>query len=152
VPHGVAERAQNVMGPKGVGALVCQAPQSRGVLLSAIIDGGGHGARACAPVLSTSPASSASAKGRGNLQRTRWRPPKGSGLRELRDYLNDKLHKQLDELYNQRIDGAPAAATTSTSAFAYVEGESLLMGINDVAVLVGIGPAPRPSLEARRMS
>ncbi len=57
-------------------------------------------------------------------------------LRELRDYLNDKLHKQLDEIY---INGSMEHRLPHNLniSFAYVEGESLLMGINDVAVSSG---------------
>src|SRR2546425_922923 len=57
-------------------------------------------------------------------------------LRGLRDYLNDKLHKQLDELY---INGSMEHRLPHNLniSFAYVEGESLLMGINDVAVSSG---------------
>src|SRR3979409_389733 len=57
-------------------------------------------------------------------------------LSELRDYLNDKLHKQLDELY---INGSMEHRLPHNLniSFAYVEGESLLMGINDVAVSSG---------------
>src|SRR6185312_16306996 len=57
-------------------------------------------------------------------------------LRKLRDYLNDKLHKQLDELY---INGSMEHRLPHNLniSFAYVEGESLLMGINDVAVSSG---------------
>ena len=57
-------------------------------------------------------------------------------LRGLRDRLNDRLHKGLDEIF---INGSvehrlPHSLNIS---FAYVEGESLLMGINDVAVSSG---------------
>ena len=57
-------------------------------------------------------------------------------LRALRDRLNDGLHKNLDEIF---INGSvehrlPHSLNIS---FAYVEGESLLMGINDVAVSSG---------------
>jgi len=57
-------------------------------------------------------------------------------LRALRDRLNARLHKGLDEIY---INGSmehrlPHSLNIS---FAYVEGESLLMGINDVAVSSG---------------
>jgi len=57
-------------------------------------------------------------------------------LRALRDRLNDRLHKGLDEIF---INGSvehrlPHSLNIS---FAYVEGESLLMGINDVAVSSG---------------
>jgi cysteine desulfurase len=57
-------------------------------------------------------------------------------LSAMRDRLNKKLHDNLDEIY---INGSmehrlPHSLNIS---FAYVEGESLLMGINDVAVSSG---------------
>jgi cysteine desulfurase len=57
-------------------------------------------------------------------------------LRKLRDYLNEKLHNQLDELY---INGSMEHRLPHNLniSFAYVEGESLLMGINDIAVSSG---------------
>jgi cysteine desulfurase len=57
-------------------------------------------------------------------------------LRGLRDRLNDRLHDGLDEIYvNGSIEHRlPHSLNIS---FAYVEGESLLMGINDVAVSSG---------------
>jgi cysteine desulfurase len=60
----------------------------------------------------------------------------GERLRKLRDRLNDRLHKHLDELY---INGSieHRLPHNLNISFAYVEGESLLMGINDVAVSSG---------------
>ena len=57
-------------------------------------------------------------------------------LRELRDRLNEKLHANLDEIY---INGSMEHRLPHNLniSFAYVEGESLLMGINDVAVSSG---------------
>src|SRR5207244_10538966 len=57
-------------------------------------------------------------------------------LRKLRDRLNERLHKQLDELY---INGSMEQRLPHNLniSFAYVEGESLLMGISDVAVSSG---------------
>ena len=57
-------------------------------------------------------------------------------LRALRDRLNDRLHKGLDEIY---INGSMEHRLPHNLniSFAYVEGESLLMGINDVAVSSG---------------
>jgi cysteine desulfurase len=57
-------------------------------------------------------------------------------LQTLRDRINEKLHENLDEIY---VNGSmehrlPHSLNIS---FAYVEGESLLMGINDVAVSSG---------------
>jgi cysteine desulfurase len=57
-------------------------------------------------------------------------------LRALRDRLNDGLHRNLDEVH---VNGSMAhrVANNLNISFAYVEGESLLMGINDVAVSSG---------------
>jgi cysteine desulfurase len=57
-------------------------------------------------------------------------------LLALRERLNKKLHDGLDEIY---INGSMAHRLPHNLniSFAYVEGESLLMGINDVAVSSG---------------
>jgi cysteine desulfurase len=57
-------------------------------------------------------------------------------LLALRERLNRKLHEGLDELY---INGSMERRLPGNLniSFAYVEGESLLMGINDVAVSSG---------------
>jgi cysteine desulfurase len=54
----------------------------------------------------------------------------------LRDKLKDKLTEELDETY---INGTMEHRLPNNLniSFAYVEGESLLMGINDVAVSSG---------------
>ena len=57
-------------------------------------------------------------------------------LLALRERLNRKLHEGLDEIY---INGSMEHRLPHNLniSFAYVEGESLLMGINDVAVSSG---------------
>src|SRR5438477_10291795 len=57
-------------------------------------------------------------------------------LRALRDRLSEKLHRNLDEIY---INGSTKHRLPHNLnvSFAYVEGESLLMGISDVAVSSG---------------
>jgi len=57
-------------------------------------------------------------------------------IKALRDRLSRKLHEGLDELY---INGSMEHRLPGNLniSFAYVEGESLLMGINDVAVSSG---------------
>ena len=60
----------------------------------------------------------------------------GERLRKLRDRLNEKFHQGLDEIY---INGSMEHRLPHNLniSFAYVEGESLLMGVSDVAVSSG---------------
>ena len=60
----------------------------------------------------------------------------GERLRALRDSLNEKLHRGLDEIY---VNGSMEHRLPHNLnvSFAYVEGESLLMGMSDVAVSSG---------------
>jgi cysteine desulfurase len=119
-------------GPKGVGALYVRRRSPR-VLLAEQISGGGHergmrsgtlnvpgivGLGKAAEICKNEMASEA------------------ERLKKLRERLSAGLHEHLDELY---INGSmehrlPHSLNIS---FAYVEGESLLMGINDVAVSSG---------------
>ena len=65
----------------------------------------------------------------------RWRP-KAKREKELRDYLRAKFEKALDYVHvNGNMEHhLPGNLNMS---FVYVEGESLLMGINDIAVSSG---------------
>jgi cysteine desulfurase len=130
--HLLSVSAHKMYGPKGVGALYVRRRNPR-VQLTAQIDGGGHerGMRsgtlnipgivglgeACA-ICQTEMA--------GEAKR----------LSHLRDKLKDRLMGALDEVY---INGTMEHRLPNNLniSFAYVEGESLLMGINDVAVSSG---------------
>jgi cysteine desulfurase len=119
-------------GPKGVGALYVRRKNPR-VQISAIIDGGGHErgmrsgtlnvpgivglGKACALAMEEMAAESGK-------------------MAELRDRLRDRIMGRLDEVFingswEHRLPG------NLNISFAYVEGESLLMGINDIAVSSG---------------
>ena len=119
-------------GPKGVGALYVRRRNPR-VLLAEQISGGGHerGMRSGTlnvPGIVGLGAAAAIAQAEMATESER--------LRTLRDELNKKLHANLDELY---INGSMEFRLPHNLnvSFAYVEGESLLMGINDVAVSSG---------------
>jgi len=119
-------------GPKGVGALYVRRRNPR-VLLAEQISGGGHerGMRSGTlnvPGIVGLGAAAAIAQAEMATESKR--------LRMLRDELNKKLHANLDELY---INGSMEHRLPHNLnvSFAYVEGESLLMGINDVAVSSG---------------
>jgi cysteine desulfurase len=124
--------AHKVYGPKGVGALYVRRRNPR-VLLSEQISGGGHerGMRSGTLNVPGIVGLGKAAEIARNDMAT-----EGERLRQLRDYLNEQLHRNLDELY---INGSMEHRLPHNLnvSFAYVEGESLLMGINDVAVSSG---------------
>jgi len=124
--------AHKMYGPKGVGALYVRRRNPR-VLLSPIIDGGGHERGMRSGTLNVT-----GIVGFGKAAEIckQEMAVESERLRKLRDYLNEKLHGQLDELY---INGSMEHRLPNNlnMSFAYVEGESLLMGINDIAVSSG---------------
>jgi cysteine desulfurase len=124
--------AHKLYGPKGVGALYVRRRNPR-VLLAEQISGGGHerGMRSGTlnvPGIVGLGAAAALAKAEMATEIAR--------LSAMRDRLNKKLHDNLDEIY---INGSMEHRLPHNLniSFAYVEGESLLMGINDVAVSSG---------------
>ncbi|HNV01775.1 MAG TPA: IscS subfamily cysteine desulfurase [Vicinamibacterales bacterium] len=130
--HLASISAHKMYGPKGVGALYVRRRQPR-VLLSPIIDGGGHERGMRSGTLNV-PGIVGFGKA-AELCRLEM-AQESARIRALRDRLNAKLHAGLDELHvngsmEHRLPG------NLNISFAYVEGESLLMGINDVAVSSG---------------
>jgi cysteine desulfurase len=130
--HMASISAHKMYGPKGVGALYVRRRNPR-VLLTPIIEGGGHERGMRSGTLNV-PGIVGFGKA-AELCRLEMAAD-AAHTRALRDRLNQKLHQNLDELY---INGSmehrlPGSLNIS---FAYVEGESLLMGINDVAVSSG---------------
>src|SRR5205809_4311454 len=124
--------AHKMYGPKGVGALYVRRRNPR-LLLSPIIDGGVHERRMRTGTLNV-PGIVGFGKAAEICRQEM--ATESARLRGLRDYLNDKLHKSLDELYingsmEHRLPHNPNIAT------AYIAGESLLMGIIEVAVSSG---------------
>jgi len=124
--------AHKMYGPKGVGALYVRRKNPR-VQISAIIDGGGHerGMRSgTLNVPSIVGLGKACAIAQEDL------PKESCRLAGLRNRLKDRIMGKLDEVY---INGSMEHRLPGNLniSFAYVEGESLLMGINDVAVSSG---------------
>jgi cysteine desulfurase len=127
-----AMSAHKMYGPKGVGALFVRRRNPR-VLLSPLIDGGGHERGMRSGTLNVP-----GIVGFGHaaeLCRLEMAADT-ERMRDLRDRLNTRLHEGLDEIY---INGSMERRLPHNLniSFAYVEGESLLMGINDVAVSSG---------------
>ena len=128
----VSMTAHKMYGPKGIGALYVRRRSPR-VLLAEQISGGGHERGMRSGTLNV-PGIVGFGKA-AELARTEM-ATESERLRNLRDQLNAKLHANLDEIY---INGSMEHRLPHNLniSFAYVEGESLLMGINDVAVSSG---------------
>ncbi len=121
-----------IYGPKGVGALYVRRKNPR-VQLAAQIDGGGHERGMRSGTLNVPGIVGLGAACEICMLDM---PVESKKLQALRDRLRDKILNNLDEVF---INGSwehrlPQSLNIS---FAYVEGESLLMGINDIAVSSG---------------
>ncbi len=124
--------AHKMYGPKGVGALYVRRKNPR-VQISAIIDGGGHERGMRSGTLNV-PGIVGLGKACAIAQEDM--PQESCRMAGLRNRLRDRIMGKLDEVYingtmEHRLPG------NLNISFAYVEGESLLMGINDVAVSSG---------------
>jgi cysteine desulfurase len=128
----VAISAHKMYGPKGVGALFVRRRNPR-VLLAPLIDGGGHERGMRSGTLNV-PGIVGFGKAAELCKQEMVSDT--ARLLALRERLNRKLHEGLDEIY---INGSMEHRLPHNLniSFAYVEGESLLMGINDVAVSSG---------------
>jgi cysteine desulfurase len=124
--------AHKMYGPKGVGAIYVRRRNPR-VLLSPLMDGGGHERGMRSGTLNVPGIvgfGMAAEIARLELEEESKR------ILALRERLRTGLEKNLDELYingdmEHRIPG------NLNISFAFVEGESLLMGIEDIAVSSG---------------
>ena len=119
-------------GPKGVGALYVRRKSPR-VQITAQMDGGGHERGMRSGTLNVP---GIVGLGEACALCNAGMPEESKRMAYLRDKLRGKLEKELDEVY---INGTMEHRLPNNLniSFAYVEGESLLMGINDVAVSSG---------------
>ncbi|MGH7817005.1 MAG: IscS subfamily cysteine desulfurase, partial [Candidatus Binatia bacterium] len=124
--------AHKMYGPKGVGALYVRSTKPR-VKLAPLIDGGGHergmrsGTLNVPGIVGLGKACEIAHKEMG---------AEGERLIALRERLKDGILAELDEVY---INGHPLKRLPGNlnMSFAYVEGESLLMALKDIAVSTG---------------
>ncbi|MGB6192085.1 MAG: aminotransferase class V-fold PLP-dependent enzyme, partial [Terracidiphilus sp.] len=124
--------AHKLYGPKGVGALYVRRRNPR-VQIAAQIDGGGHERGMRSGTLNV-PGIVGLGKACAIAQEEM--DSEAAYLRGLRDRLKAKFESELDYIHvngtmEHRLPG------NLNVSFVYVEGESLLMGINDVAVSSG---------------
>jgi cysteine desulfurase len=124
--------AHKLYGPKGVGALYVRRKNPR-VQLAALIDGGGHERGMRSGTLNVP-----GIVGFGKACELCMNEMEEESQRmcRLRDRLKDGIFAKLDEVF---INGSMAHRLPNNLnvSFAYVEGESLLMGIHDIAVSSG---------------
>jgi len=121
-----------IYGPKGVGALYVRRKNPR-VQLVAQIDGGGHELGMRSGTLNVT---GIVGFGKACELAMKELPEETAKLTQLRERLRQQILSNLDEVYvngsmEHRVPG------NLNISFAYVEGESLLMGINDIAVSSG---------------
>ncbi|MBV9145912.1 MAG: IscS subfamily cysteine desulfurase [Acidobacteria bacterium] len=124
--------AHKIYGPKGVGALYVRRKNPR-VQITAQIDGGGHERGMRSGTLNVPGIVGLGAACEIAMNDM---PEESKRLAYLRDKLRKKLEDNLDEIHingtmEHRLPG------NLNMSFVYVEGESLLMGINDIAVSSG---------------
>jgi cysteine desulfurase len=119
-------------GPKGIGALYVRRKSPR-VQLTAQMDGGGHERGMRSGTLNVP---GIVGLGKACELCKNEMAEESKRLAYLRDKLKDRLLAELDEVF---INGSMEHRLPHNLniSFAYVEGESLLMGINDVAVSSG---------------
>src|SRR5256885_2420374 len=128
----LAISGHKIYGPKGVGALYVRRRNPR-VQLSAIIDGGGRSEERRSGTLNV-PGIVGLGKACEIAQKEM--PEEAVRMLGLRERLRLGLEAKLDEVF---INGSMEHRLPNNlnMSFAYVEGESLLMGINDIAVSSG---------------
>jgi cysteine desulfurase len=128
----VSMSAHKMYGPKGVGALYVRRKNPR-VMLAAIMDGGGHERGMRSGTLNVTGIvglGKAAEIAKSELHEETER------LLALRERLRKGIMDEVPDVY---INGHPTQRVPGNLniSFAYVEGESLLMGINDIAVSSG---------------
>ena len=124
--------AHKIYGPKGVGALYVRRKNPR-VQITAQIDGGGHERGMRSGTLNVP---NIVGLGKACEIAMNEMAEESKRLTHLRDRLKTKLEENLDEIH---INGSMEHRLPGNlnMSFVYVEGESLLMGINDIAVSSG---------------
>ena len=124
--------AHKIYGPKGVGGLYVRARNPR-VRLAPQMDGGGHerGMRSGTLNVTGIVGLGKACELAGELLES-----ETEHLLNLRDTLRERITSQLDEVY---LNGHPTRRLPGNLnlSFAFVEGESLLMGLKDIAVSSG---------------
>jgi cysteine desulfurase len=134
--------AHMLYGPKGVGALYVRRKNPR-VRIAPMVDGGGHerGMRS-----GTVPVPLVVGFGKAAEIAREVMPEESKRLAALRDRLQEQIVSKVDEAY---VNGHPRLRLPHNLniSFAYVEGESVLMGLNKEAALASGSACTSATLE-----
>ncbi len=124
--------AHKIYGPKGIGALYVRRKNPR-VRLAAIVHGGGHERGMRSGTLNVP---GIVGFGKAIEVAGRVMSEESSRIKRLRDLLWDRIRSELDEVF---LNGHPTEHLPGNLnvSFAYVEGESLMMGMKELAVSSG---------------
>ena len=124
--------AHKIYGPKGVGALYVRAANPR-VRVTPMLDGGGHERGMRSGTLNVP---GIVALGTSCEVAQREMGAEGERLTGLREHLRSGLFEQLEDVY---INGDPVRRLPGNlnMSFAYIDGESLMMGLKEIAVSTG---------------
>jgi cysteine desulfurase len=124
--------AHKIYGPKGIGGLYVRRKNPR-VMLVPMIDGGGHERGMRSGTLNVT---GIVGLGKACEIAQAEMPTENERMLTLREKLRKGLMDELPDVY---VNGHPTQRLPGNLniSFAYVEGESLLMGINDIAVSSG---------------
>ncbi len=124
--------AHKIYGPKGIGALYVRSKEPR-VRLCPIIDGGGHERGMRSGTLNVP---GIVGFGRACQIAQDELAEEAARLTQLRERLKEGIFSRLDAVY---LNGHPTRRLPGNMniSFAYVEGESLLMGLKEIAVSSG---------------
>ena len=131
--------AHKMYGPKGIGALYVRAKNPR-VRLAPIIDGGGHERGMRSGTLNVP---GIVGFGRACELCREGMADEAQRVLRLRERLKDGLFAELDEIY---VNGHPVHRLPGNLniSFAFVEGESLLMGLNGSTQPIAVGQSAPP--------
>ncbi|MBI3805137.1 MAG: IscS subfamily cysteine desulfurase [Nitrospirae bacterium] len=124
--------AHKIYGPKGVGALYVRKKNPR-VRIAPLFDGGGHERGMRSGTLNVP---GIVGFGEACALCEKEMPEETARLNRLREKLKEGIQKGLDEVY---LNGHPTDRLPGNlnMSFAYVEGESLLMGLKEIALSSG---------------
>jgi cysteine desulfurase len=124
--------AHKIYGPKGVGALYVRKTRPQRIRMQPLMDGGGHERGFRSGTLNVP---GIVGMGHACLLSQQLLPAESDRLRRLRQRLYDGLMSRLDDVYLNGPTAPQRVPGNLNLSFAYVEGESLLLSLQDIVAL-----------------